>query len=339
MLTLDGSKGEGGGQILRSSLALSIITGTPFRVHSIRAKRSKPGLMRQHLVAVRAAAEVCQAELSGDAIGSRELVFRPGKTVHKDYRFAIGSAGSATLVLQTILPALLVSEGKSSLVLEGGTHNPMAPPFDFLERSFLPILRKMGVEISAKLLSYGFYPAGGGKIEISVVGGKKLQPHQLVERGPIQKTQLRALISQISGAVAVREVEAFLEKIPWERHTARPEVIKNSPGPGNVLIADVESSHVTEVFSAFGERGKRAETVAEELAAEVQAYLDKGAPVGEHLADQLLLPMTLAGSGSFLTVPPSSHTKTQIETIKTFTSTRITCEPGPGGTTQITVGP
>ncbi|MRG94357.1 RNA 3'-terminal phosphate cyclase [Polyangium spumosum] len=323
MLVLDGSTGEGGGQILRSSLALSMVTGQAFRVHSIRAKRSKPGLMRQHLVAVRAAAEVSGAEVTGDAIGSRELVFKPGVVRHGSYRFAIGSAGSATLVLQTVLPALLVSEGSSSLVFEGGTHNPMAPPFDFVERAFLPIVRKMGAKVSARLVSYGFYPAGGGRVEVSIEGNTKLAGLSLLDRGEVQRTQLRAIVSQIPGSVGVREVEAFLAEVPWDPACARPEVVKNSPGPGNALVADVESNHVTEVFTAFGERGVRAEVVAEKLAKEVKRYLEAGVPVGEHLADQLLLPMALGQGGAFRTLAPSGHTRTQVEVIRTFLGTEV----------------
>ncbi|MDC0739765.1 RNA 3'-terminal phosphate cyclase [Polyangium mundeleinium] len=323
MLTLDGATGEGGGQILRSSLALSMVTGQAFRVHSIRAKRSKPGLMRQHLAAVRAAAEVSGAVLEGDAIGSRELVFKPGAVKHGSHRFAIGSAGSATLVLQTVLPALLATAGNSSLVFEGGTHNPMAPPYDFVERAFLPIVRRMGASISARLVSYGFYPAGGGRVEVTVEGCPRLAALSLLDRGEVRRTQLRALVSQIPGTVGLREVDAFLAEVPWDRACARPEVVKNSPGPGNALVADVESEHVTEVFASFGERGVRAEVVAEKLAKEVKRYLEAGVPVGEHLADQLLLPMVLGEGGAFRTLSPSGHTRTQVEVIRTFLGTEV----------------
>jgi RNA 3'-terminal phosphate cyclase (ATP) len=339
MLLLDGSTGEGGGQILRTSLALAMVTGQSFRVHSIRARRPKPGLMRQHLVAVRAAAEVCNAELSGDAIGSRELVFRPRAPKHGDYLFQIGSAGSATLVLQTVLPALLVAEGRSNLVLEGGTHNPMAPPFDFLERAFLPLLRRMGASVQAKLVSYGFYPAGGGRMEATIEGGKKLSALSLEERGAIVATRLRAIVSQIPGSIGVREVDTFLAKIPWDRKVARPEVVKNSPGPGNALVADVESEHVTEVFTGFGERGVRAEAVAEKVAAEVEHYLKAGVPVAEHLADQLLLPMALGEGGVFRTLAPSGHTKTQVEVMKTFLGSEVSLDARGPDDVRVTVKP
>src|SRR5262245_8861795 len=163
MLIIDGSFGEGGGQILRTALGLSLVTGVPFRIEKIRAGRQKPGLMRQHLTAVNAAAQVGQAEVIGASVGSQELTFTPGKISPGDYTFAVGTAGSATLVLQTVLPALLTAAQPSFLTLEGGTHNPHAPPFDFLARAFLPLIGRMGPSVTATLIRPGFYPAGGGQ--------------------------------------------------------------------------------------------------------------------------------------------------------------------------------
>lgn len=326
MLTLDGSIGEGGGQILRSALSLSMVTGRPFRLHAIRARRPRPGLMRQHLVALRAAAEVSSAEVTGAEVGSREITFAPRSLRHGDYSFAIGSAGSATLVLQTILPALLVAVGSSCVVLEGGTHNPMAPPFDFVERAFLPLLRRMGAHVEARLVKHGFYPAGGGRVEAFVDGGAPLGRLTLLERGELRSTRLRALISQIPGSIGVREVEAFLAEVPWDERCARPEMIKGSHGPGNALVADIEHEHVTEVFTSFGEKGVRAEQVASRLAAEVKRYLAADVPVGEHLADQLLLPMALGEGGAFRTLAPSGHTRTQVDVIRAFLGAEVRFE-------------
>ena len=197
MLTIDGSMGEGGGQILRSSLALSLVSSTPFRITSIRRGRKKPGLMRQHLTAVRAAAEISGAELSGDAIGSTELTFRPGTVRGGDYRFATGGAGSTTLVFQTVLyPLLLATDTPSTLRFEGGTHNPMAPPFDFIERSFLPLLARMVAPAAAETFATvaldrcGFYPAGGGAWSASLTPVRGLTHLSLLERGA--STSLRA---------------------------------------------------------------------------------------------------------------------------------------------------
>ena len=321
MFTIDGSRGEGGGQILRSALSLALVTGTPVRIHGIRAGRARPGLMRQHLTAVRAAAEVGHAEVSGAEIGSREVVFRPGAVTPGAYRFNVGSAGSTTLVLQTVLPALATASGPSELTLEGGTHNPMAPPFDFLERAFLPLLGRMGPRVTAHLEASGFYPAGGGRLRVTVAPAP-LTRLDLPERGEIRSRRVVAMVANLPGAIARRELDAAAAVLGWDPSCFRIEVIKGAPGPGNVVTIAVESEHVTEVFTGFGEKGVRAEVVAGRAATEARAYLDAGLPVGEHLADQLLLPMALAGGGSFRTGAPSSHTRTQIELLEQMLGAR-----------------
>src|SRR5512136_2571133 len=179
MITIDGSQGEGGGQILRTSLALSLVTGQPFRMERIRAKRQKPGLLKQHLTAVEAAKTVGCAEVTGAALGSQTLEFKPGPVTPGNYRFAVGTAGSATLVLQTVLPPLLVASGPSTLTLEGGTHNPFAPPFDFLARCFAPVVERMGPRIELKLHRPGFFPAGGGQFEAQITPVNRLKPIDL----------------------------------------------------------------------------------------------------------------------------------------------------------------
>lgn len=325
MLTVDGSFGEGGGQILRSSLALALVSRTELRITNIRARRQKPGLMRQHLAAVRAAAAVGRAEIKGAEIGSKELVFRPTTVEPGDYAFNVGSAGSATLVLQTILPAFLRASKPCRITLEGGTHNPMAPPFDFLDRAFLPLIRRMGADVNARLEARGFYPAGGGRFFATIEPTKTLHRIDLLERGEILGRRVVATVSNLPAQIAMRELDAAQRVLGWEREHFRPDVQKGV-GPGNVLTIDVESEHVTEVFSGFGERGVRAETVAERAATEAKAYVEAGVPVGEHLADQLLLPMALAGGGSFKTFALSSHTTTHIELLQKLLGTKIRVE-------------
>jgi RNA 3'-terminal phosphate cyclase (ATP) len=322
MLTIDGAMGEGGGQVLRTSLALAAITGTPITIERIRAKRSRPGLLRQHLTAVRAMGEVCSARVVGAELGSPQIRFEPGKTRHGNYHFAVGTAGSATLVLQTILPALLVSEGESTVILEGGTHNAWAPPFDFIRDTFVPLLQRMGAHVSVELERYGFYPAGGGRILLHVAGGKTLGPLTINERGPIQKVKIRAVVSEIPEHVAEREVRTLallLADFPIEVESALVE----SNGPGNVASVAIHCEHLTETFTGFGERGVRAETVAHTLAGEVRKYLSAEAPVGEHLADQLLLPLALCGSGTFRTAKPSLHATTNLQVIEKFLPGRL----------------
>ncbi|HEX5746993.1 MAG TPA: RNA 3'-terminal phosphate cyclase [Archangium sp.] len=325
MIRIDGSKGEGGGQVLRTSLALSLVTGKPFQMVNIRAGRSKPGLLRQHLTAVKAAAAVGEAELEGAALHSKELTFRPKALQSGDYHFAVGTAGSATLVLQTVLPALLAASGPSTLVLEGGTHNPAAPPFDFLTKAYLPLVRRMGPGVEATLERHGFFPAGGGRFEV-LVQPAPLKPLHLMERGNVVRRQATAMIAQVPYDVAKRELETVGRKLGWLVEERRVEELKRSAGPGNVVWLEVESEHVTEVFTGFGERGVRAEDIAEAVSEEARVYLEAGVPVGEHLADQLMLLLALARGGSFRTLPLDGHAQTQIETFAHFLDVKVSVE-------------
>lgn len=318
MITIDGSQGEGGGQILRTSLSLSLVTGKPFRMTRIRAGRKKPGLLRQHLAGVNAAREIGGAAVEGATLGSGELTLTPGAVTPGEYRFAVGSAGSATLVFQTVLPALMLADKPSRLTLEGGTHNPMAPPFDFLEKTFLPLLRRMGPKVSLELERPGFFPAGGGLFRATIEPVQQLTPIDLPERGPIRAMRARVLISKIPDRVARRELQVISRKLGLPKEACAVETISNSPGPGNAILIELESEHVTEIVSGFGERGVKAEWVANKAVKEARDYLKLNVPVGEHLADQLLLPLALAGGGSFQTGPLSRHSLTNIETIKAF---------------------
>jgi RNA 3'-terminal phosphate cyclase (ATP) len=336
MLTIDGVQGEGGGQVLRTSLALSAVTGKAFRIERIRGKRSKPGLLRQHLTAVKALTEICSARVSGAELGSQALVFEPGPVRHGDYHFAVGTAGSATLVFQTVLPALLMTPGSSKIVLEGGTHNPMAPPFDFIAQTFLPLLHRMGATVGAELVRPGFYPAGGGRFEVHVEGGAQLQPLDLRVRGDVHGVRIRAVVSQLPEQIAVREMKVLagaLADLPIDVDTARVE----SAGPGNVACVTLRAANVVETFTAFGEVGVRAEAVAHRLAGEVRAYLQSDAPVGMHLADQLLLPLALAGGGAFRTVKPTLHTRTNAEVIGAFLPIAIGLDGDSGGAWSVRV--
>jgi len=325
MISIDGSEGEGGGQVLRTALALSAVTGRSFRIEHIRGKRKKPGLLRQHLTAVKAIAEICSAHVSGAELGSRALSFEPKSAKHGDYHFAIGTAGSATLVLQTILPPLLVAQGRSHIVLEGGTHNSMAPPFDFIAQTFLPLLHRMGATVSAELSRPGFYPAGGGRFEVHIEGGSTLAPLELMRRGALNKLKIKAVVSQLPERIAEREARLLASALcdyPLDFETA----VVDSAGPGNVAMVTVRAEALTETFTGFGEVGVRAETVAHRLAGEVRGYLQSDAPIGGHLADQLLIPLALAGGGSFRTTEPSLHTRTNADVISLFLPVRVSID-------------
>ncbi len=331
MTTLDGSLGEGGGQVLRTALAMSLATGRPFRIERIRAKRIRPGLLRQHLTAVQAAVAVGRADVEGAAIESTDLTFTPRGITPGAYRFAVGSAGSATLVLQTVLPVLLTASAPSELTLEGGTHNPAAPPFDFLDRAFLPLVRAMGVGVDTTLERHGFYPAGGGRFHVQVRPCARLEPLELLTRGAIVRRQATALLSNLPEHIGRRELERVRARLGWVESALAIEQLKNLPGPGNVLMLEVSSEHVTEIFSAFGQHGVTAEHVASQAIDEVRGYLASGAPVGAHLADQLLVPMALGRGGMFRATGLSNHARTNIDVIRQFMDIAIDVERAPEG--------
>lgn len=340
MLTIDGAQGEGGGQILRTALGLALVTGTPFRMEHIRAGRPKPGLLRQHLTAVTAAAEIGGAEVEGAALGSRELVFRPRTVRPGAYRFAVGTAGSACLVLQTVLPPLLVASAPTTLVLEGGTHNPHAPPFDFLARAFLPQLAAMGARVRATLDRPGFYPAGGGQVTVTIEPTRALRPLTLLARGEIRRRHARAIVSNLPANIAHRELRMVQDKLGWPEEALEAVALDGGAarGPGNVLLLEVESEHVTEVFTGFGEQKVRAETVALRAIEEVREYLAAQAPVGPYLADQLLIPLALAGGGAFGTGALTRHATTNLGVITAFLGVGFTVSPaGENGAVTVEV--
>jgi len=337
-ITIDGSKGEGGGQILRTALALSLATGTPFRIERIRAGRDRPGLLRQHLTAVQAAVAVGGARVGGAELGSSWLDFEPGEIRGGDYKFTIGTAGSATLVLQAVLPALLTAGAPTRLTLEGGTHNPSAPPFDFVNLAFLPLLRKMGANVGATFDRHGFYPAGGGRFTVDIAPCRAFAQLDLRDRGETTMVA-RAMVASLPESIANRELGVISKRLGLDRRACRIESIAASAGPGNVLIVELRSADVTEVVTGFGMKGVSAETVAHDVSEEVRAYVTAAVPVGRHLADQLLLPMALAGGGTFRTVAPTPHTRTNIDVIQMFLDVPIVVQDEGAGAWRIDVGP
>ncbi len=323
MTLIDGSEGEGGGQILRTSLALSLVTGEPFRMERIRSRRAKPGLLRQHLTAVEAAQTIGAAEVSGAALGSLTLEFRPGPVTPGNYRFSVGTAGSATLVLQTILPALLTASGPTTLTLEGGTHNPMAPPYDFLARTFAPLMDRMGPRIELELKRPGFFPAGGGLLQARIAPVKRLAPLILMVRGSIRRRQAKVWLSKLPSHVAERELAVVRQELNWRDTECTVENVAHPLGPGNALVLDLETELVTAVFTGFGERGRSAEEVGRRAVSAAKTWIEADVPVEEHLADQLLLPLALAGGGAFRTTKPSLHATTNAAIIQRFLSVVI----------------
>jgi RNA 3'-terminal phosphate cyclase (ATP) len=323
-LHIDGSSGEGGGQILRTSLSLSLVTGRPFRLHDIRANRETPGLRPQHLRAVTAAAELGQSRVLGAEVGSRELYFAPqlfGEALPAGrYRFDIGTAGSTSLVLQTVLPPLLRARGPSQVTVLGGTYNTKAPPFDFLDRVFAPILSRLGIGLSLRMQQPGFYPQGGGHIlaDITPPPATTVLPRlDLLQRGPLNQRRATVVLSRLPEQVATRELEV-LRRLGWPPDCFSVRPLSRSRSPGNIVLIELASEHITELVSSVGERGVPAEQVAESALQEALTYLRADVPVGEHLADQLLLPLALGQGGRFRTLSPSLHTRTQAEIIRRF---------------------
>jgi RNA 3'-terminal phosphate cyclase (ATP) len=337
VIIIDGSEGEGGGQVLRTALSLSLVTGKPFRIEKIRANRSRPGVMRQHVTAVEAACEIGETQCEELAVGASELSFVPGAVKPGEHRFAVGTAGSTSLVLQTVLPPLMLADAPSSLVLEGGTHNIFAPPFDFLDRVFLPILNRMGPRVSAKLVRPGFYPAGGGRIEVEIEPCRALTRLDLLERGELRSVLARALVAALPGEIAVRELAEVEKVLGWPEESRRIEQLPERSGPGNILMLEAAFDHVTELVSGFGKLGVPAQAVGEQASKRMAGYLASTAVAGPYLQDQLLLPMALAGGGSFTTVKPSKHSRTGAEVIAKFLDARIAFEERDDGCHLVTV--
>lgn len=330
MIELNGAAGEGGGQILRSALTLSMITGQPFRIINIRANRAKPGLMRQHLVAVQAAAEVCGADIGSTSVGAQTLEFVPGKIRGDEYQFAIGTAGSCMLVLQTLLPALLYADTSSTVQVNGGTHNPMAPPAQFLQRAYGRVLAEMGARIDIGLNRFGFYPAGGGEVVATIQPCKQLQPIELMHRGERLVAYAESFVAGVPASVARRELECVGTSMGWDESQLRVRGLPEDQGPGNALLITLENERVTEVFCGFGEKMVRAEAVAKNAIQQARQYIASGAAVGEYLADQLMLPMALAGAGRFTTSCVSQHAMTNADVIGKFLPVEFSFEKKDG---------
>ncbi len=324
MIQIDGTTGEGGGQILRSSLSLSVLTQQAFEIEGIRGGRKKPGLLRQHLTAVNAAKAISDAETSGDTLGSLHLRFAPREIKGGTFHFSVGTAGSAILVLQTVLPPLMTAPQASKLILEGGTHNPFAPPFDFLEHSFLPLINRMGPNITVTLEQFGFFPAGGGRLTLSVEPASTLDAINILSQDAVESREATIISCQLPPEIPKRQKRMLRNKLNWLDSEVGVRNIRRSSGPGNVAIASLRMPSHTEVFSGFGGPHTPSSKVIENLVSQVREYQSSDAPIGEYLADQLMLPCALArGDSSYNAVKASSHAITNQAAIESFLSKRI----------------
>jgi len=335
MISIDGAYGEGGGQVLRTSLSLASITNQPIRIERIRAGRQKPGLAAQHLTAVRATAAVCQAEVRGDTLGSTTLEFIPGGATQAGrYAFDVtqarqgGSAGTVTLVLQSILLPLALASGDSKVILRGGTHISFSPSFTYIQQVYLPMLSQMGVQAEVKLNGWGWYPQGGGEVELQVSGGSKLSGFNLLERGDLQQVQGLAVVTQLPSHIPQRMAMRAENLLHQANLRAVVQPLRErgvAPGAGIFLTAQYENSLAG--FGALGRVGLPAEKVAEIACEELLDFHQTGAPIDIHLADQLLLPAALASQESQYRVAEiTTHLTTNAWVIEQFGLARVTVD-------------
>ena len=323
-ITVDGAAGEGGGQLLRASLALSMALGRPFRMVNIRAKRPKPGLKRQHLTCLHAAQAICGAKITGDAINSLAISFVPGPVRPGDHHFDIGSGGSCTLVLQAIVPPLLTASASSRLTVTGGTHVPHAPPFEFLRDTLFPWLKKLGPRLAATMDRPGFMQVGGGSITVAIEPVSALMALEANACGAFIGASGHIRAYNLHAGVGERECAALQEEKFATLGLAADNILMETPsraveGPGNVVLVTVRRESGMTVCTGIGQRDVKAESVARQAANRAMAFLQAEVPVEQHLADQLLVPLALAGGGSFLTEKPSLHTRTCMELLPLFT--------------------
>lgn len=322
MFEIDGSYGEGGGQILRTLLALSCVIGKPFRLYNIRKGRDKPGLRPQHLMCVRACREISGARVAGDEVGSIELTFSPGGPKPGSYSFDIGTAGSTSLLFQTLLPPLLVAGGESSLTLEGGTHVPFSPPFHFISEVFLPTLSRLGVGTVAAIERYGFYPRGGGRVSFLIRPCTELQPCDMTVRGTLRRITGVSAVGNLPRSIAERQRASALSALGGLRADVEEAEVR-TPGQGTFVFLRAESEGAVAGFSSLGKRGKRAEAVGEEAARELLDYHRTGACLDYHMADQITLYLALAeGSSRFTASKATGHLKTNLHVIGEFLGVR-----------------
>ena len=350
MIPIDGSHGEGGGQVLRTTLSLAALTGQPVRIVKIRAGRKKPGLQAQHLTAVLSTAHICDAEVEGARLGSQTLTFTPRRPPQAgEYHFDVseqrkgGSAGATTLVLHTILLPLAWADGLSRVTVRGGTHVPWSPPYQHLERVYLPMLERMGLFARARIARWGWYPQGGGEVTVEVEGvpGRQLIPLELLERGELRQLRGLSASSNLPTHVGERQARQAEKTLRQAGLSPRFEVLQGpSPGIGSVVVLVAEGEGWAAGFNALGERGKPAERVAEEACFDLLRWWRSGAAVEMHLADQLVLPLALAaGPSTFTTCRVTQHLLTNAWVVEQMLPVHIAVEGGEGEHGKVQVRP
>jgi RNA 3'-terminal phosphate cyclase (ATP) len=347
MVIIDGSHGEGGGQILRTAMTLAVLTERPTRIEKIRAGRGKPGLRPQHLTAVRAAAAVCDAELEGDELGSQTVILVPSGAIRPgQYVFDVaeaaegGSAGSVGLILQTVLLPLALADGESHVELRGGTHVAWAPSASYVEHVFLPTLERMGVEVDIELGQWGFYPAGGGTVHVHIPGqGGSLRPLTLTERGEVKRIWGIAAVTNLPSHIPQRMANRARNVLAEHGLDAKVEPRRlRGVGPGAGIFLFAEYERVIAGFTAYGRKGLPAEHVAEAACEDLLAHHRSGTPVDPHLVDQLVLPLALSrGESRLVTSEVTEHLLTNVWAVRQFLDCHLRVEGERGGVGTLVV--
>jgi RNA 3'-terminal phosphate cyclase (ATP) len=339
MIEIDGAMGEGGGQILRTSLALSLLTGLAFHLCRIRANRDRPGLRPQHLVCVRAAARLGDAQLQGAAEGSRELWFEPRELRPGHYDFSIPTAGALSLVLHTIyLPLALRSSEVCNLVLEGGTHVNASPCFHFLETTWRRYLEEIGIRIGLRLERPGFYPRGGGRIHVAIEPCPQPRPLEVTQLQAVERITIQSAVAGLPVSIAARQDRQASDRLRATGFPLESRVEEWPGGPGTMLALILHGPAAPTMFFALGARGKRAERVADEAVDEAMAYLASPGGADPHSADQLLLPLALApGQSRYLVSAIRSHLLTNAQVIGHFIDRPIRVDGRLGGPGLVTI--
>ncbi len=345
MVRIDGSYGEGGGQILRTSLSLSCALRKPVAITNIRKNRKNPGLQPQHLTAVLAAAAIADADVRGAELSSTEIAFLPRTTRGGVYRFDVaekrGSAGSTGLVLQTVLLPLCLAEQSSTVAVHGGTHVPWSPPFHYLRLVVAPLLLRLGATVELAIERWGWYPVGGGEVSARVMPSGRLRPLVVTERGRLLRVTGISAVSNLPGHIAARQRERAMEVLEREGISASIETLSApSPGKGSFLFLCAEFENVTVGFGSLGAIGKRAEEVAEEACRDLLAHLRSGGALDPHLADQLVPWLAFCGGPSeFTTSRVTSHLLTNLWVVRQFMDIDVQVEGGEGEEGRVKIRP
>ncbi len=339
MIDVDGTHGEGGGQILRTSLAMSVLTRQPVRIRGIRGRRPKPGLMPQHLQAVHAAAAISRARVEGARLGSTELRFEPASLNAGDYTFDIGTAGAVTLVVQSVSIPLSFARTASRIDVVGGTHVPWSPSFHYLGEHWLHYLRCCGYHIWGTLDKPGFYPKGGGRVNVNIEPAAALRPLSLIERGSLRRVRGLSMVANLDVSIAERQRRRAIERLM--RHGVSVDIKlarMHAYSPGTMLMLIAEFEHAQCCYDALGARGKPAERVADDAVDALDAFLATDAAIDEHLADQLIVPLcAVPGTSELRPARITQHLLTNADVVRLFLPVDIVIDGAIGTTGSITI--